>query len=123
MVIAILSRTLKIVLTGSNVVFFEDYHASYPILHRPEIDRLLERYVRFGQRGLNPLEQSLLYLVAALGASSRPVVSSGKAVDSANLFALAWALFPRVVATPGLDSMQVLILHVSPSTFFTASPG
>ncbi|KAF9890028.1 hypothetical protein FE257_006708 [Aspergillus nanangensis] len=91
---------------------FEDYHAVYPILHRPEIDQLLERYVCHGQRSLSRLEQSLLYLVNAIGASSRPGMEISKLVDADNLYALAWAMFPYVAATPSLESMQILLLHV-----------
>ncbi|GES65605.1 fungal-specific transcription factor domain-domain-containing protein [Aspergillus terreus] len=93
-------------------LFFEDYHAAHPILHRPKMDVLLERYICHGQQSLSPLEQSLLYLVTALAASSRPIMGSSKAVDAGNLYALALALFPHVVGTPSLDSMQILLLHV-----------
>lgn len=77
------------------------------------MDILLERYICHGQQSLSPLEQSLLYLVTALAASSRPIMGSTKAVEAGNLYALALALFPHVVGTPSLDSMQILLLHVS----------
>lgn len=104
-------------LTGVDhvVAFFEDYHASHPIADRSHVGLILERYVSQGHRGLSPLEQSVLYLITALGASSRPVMSSSKSVNSENLYALAWSLFSQAVAAPSPVSVQILLLHVSAS--------
>ncbi|KAJ0416232.1 fungal-specific transcription factor domain-containing protein [Aspergillus carlsbadensis] len=92
--------------------FFEDYHAAYPIFDRTHVNLVLERYVHSGHRELAPLDRSVVYLVTALGACSRPGISGSKSIDSANLYALAWSLFSHAVAAPSVLSLQVLLLHV-----------
>ena len=92
--------------------FFEDYYTSYPIVERGVLEVLLERYAGHGPRSLSPYEQSILYLVMAIGASSRSVVRGNGSVNPEHLYALAWGLFPHVIAAPGLVSVQILLLHV-----------
>ncbi|KAF3397970.1 hypothetical protein F1880_005725 [Penicillium rolfsii] len=98
--------------------FFDDYYAPYPMFDRVEVELILNRYQYCGYQGLHPLERSILYLVIALGASSRspPTGENAcKGVDVDNLYALAWALFPQVVGTPSLSVRigQSLGLHVA----------
>ncbi|KAH7205135.1 uncharacterized protein BKA55DRAFT_722918 [Fusarium redolens] len=97
--------------------FFEDTYPSHPVADQDEVRLILDRYVYNGHQSLGVLDRSILYLIMALGASSRSSPAATRSIDYEKLYALAWNLFPYAMATPSLASVQVLLLHVGTPQF------